>query len=262
MADKDREDDKKDDGGAGSEHESAEKKPEGVASSATEKQEKVEAQGAEGQGKPEAPATTGTADADPSDAEGGAEKAAAGKKEEAGAKAASGKKAAEEDDEEDEEDDEEEDEPRAAKAKPTPAKRGPAPRGRRPPPKGGSLGKSLFLFVIVLGALGGAFMLLGKEDSAGQGPAPAPKWNVGQTVDLEITVVPSDAKELACASTTAIEGRKCEFETPQKPAAQSASDDKHMLKPYTTTDRVQFIAAGLWSEPSLAPTKMPATRFS
>ena len=35
-----------------------------------------------------------------------------------------------------------------------------------------------------------------------------------------------------------------------------------MLKPYTTTDRIQFTAAGVWSQPALAGDKLPATRFS
>ena len=130
---------------------------------------------------------------------------------------------------------------------------------RRQPPKG-SLAQSLMLFVIIVGGLIVAFAFIGREEP-NQGPA-QPKWAVGQTVDVEITVVPSDAKDLACASIEDVKGKKCQFEAPGKAFAPVETDDKKVLKPYTTTDRVQFMGAGLWAEPALAPAKLPNTRFS
>ncbi len=38
-------------------------------------------------------------------------------------------------------------------------------------------------------------------------------------------------------------------------------DDKKLLKPYTTTNGAELLAAGLWSEPALT-ANLPATRFS
>jgi hypothetical protein len=138
----------------------------------------------------------------------------------------------------------------------------PARRRAPPPPKGGSLAKSLVLFVVILGGLAVVFKLLGGGvEEGGAGPVPAPKWNNGQVVDVEITLVPSDAKDLACASAQNVEGKHCQFESQGK-AFGTQPDDKHMLKPYTTTDRIQFVAAGLWSDPGMAPSKLPATRFS
>ncbi len=136
----------------------------------------------------------------------------------------------------------------------------PQPRAKRPPapPSSGALGTRMTLFVVVVGALAAGFAVLGKE-SGGGGPA-APKWKVGQEANVEITVVPNDRVELACASTTDIAGRKCEFETQVK-ANPKQEDDTKLLKPYTTTDQVQFLAAGLWAEPALK-ANMPTTRFS
>jgi hypothetical protein len=188
------------------------------------------------------------------------------------AKPAEKKRARDEDDEDEDEEEEEEKPKKVAPAKAKPSKGSGSSKtsgseagrraGRRPPPKGGSLGKSLMLFVILIGGLAFLFLFLGREDQSQSGPQVAPKWKVGQVVDIEVTVVPTDAKDLACASQTSVNGRSCEFETPQKARAETSTDDKKVFKPYTTTDRVQVIGAGLWGEPALAAGKLPATRFS
>lgn len=197
-----------------------------------------------------------------------AEKDVDGEEEEAEEKAAPAGKT---DDEDDDEDDEEEEAKPAAKpvakastAKPSTAKRTSAPlaKGRpsaTPARKSGSLGKSMFLFVIIVGGLAAAFALLGQESSSG--PA-APKWKTGDTADLELTLVADDKKNLACGAADEIAGAHCAFEAQAKPWSKGDSaDDKKLLKPYTTVDHVQILAAGLWSDPAMAGT-LPATRFS
>lgn len=194
---------------------------------------------------------------------------------------AAGKTDEEEDDEE--EDDEEEEEakpapkpvakavsaksgavkPGAAKpgaAKPGVAKRAPSTLAKAPPPrKGGSLGKSMILFVIIVGGLAAGFALLGQESSTG--PA-APKWKTGETVDLDLTLIADDKKNLACATTDEIGGAHCAFEAQAKPWSKGDSaDDKKLLKPYTTVDHVQILASGVWSDPALTGT-LPTARFS
>lgn len=134
-----------------------------------------------------------------------------------------------------------------------------APR-RAPPPSSASLGKSMVLFVVVVGTLAAGFALLGQERGAA-GPS-GPSWKVGDKVDVEITLVASDKKELGCAAVDEVAGRHCGNETSTKPWTKSDNtDDKKILRPYTSTDNVQFVAAGLWSEPALAGT-LPATRFT
>jgi hypothetical protein len=131
---------------------------------------------------------------------------------------------------------------------------------RAPPPTTASLGKSITLFVVVVGVLAVGFALLGQE--RGGGGTKGPSWKVGQTVDLEVTLVAGDKRELSCASSEEVAGRHCGFEAPSKPWSKDADqDDKKTFRPYTSTDNVQFVAAGLWSEPALAGT-LPATRFS
>jgi len=129
-----------------------------------------------------------------------------------------------------------------------------------PPRAQGALGKSLVLFVIVVGGLALGFALLGREGGGGDA-TPAPKWNVGQTIDTEVTLVPSDSKDLACASADEISGRHCQYEAQAKPWSKGSDPDEKILKPYTTTDRIQFLAAGLWDQPALKG-KLPNTRFS
>jgi hypothetical protein len=151
---------------------------------------------------------------------------------------------------------------RAAAVKPAVAKRGAAPLAKgRPVParKGGSLGKSMILFVVIVAGLAAAFALLGQESSTG--PA-APKWKVGDSADLELTLIADDKKNLACASADEIDGKHCGFEAQTKPWSKGDNaDDKKLLKPYTTVDHVQILAAGVWSDPALAGT-LPTTRFS
>jgi hypothetical protein len=214
------------------------------------------------------------------DAEGDAEASAEEKP--AGAKAGGAEKkgaaaAKDEDDEEGDEDDEEEDEDdpaaKAAPAKPA-AKPGAKPvqtakrtavpvRGKAAvlPAKrsGGSLGKSMILFVIIVGGLAAAFAFLGKEEN---GVPAAPKWTAGQTVDLEVTLVASDKRDLSCAAPDELSGKHCAFEGQNKPWTKSDNnDDKKLLKPYTTTDHIQFLGAGLWSDPALSGA-LPTARFS
>jgi len=130
---------------------------------------------------------------------------------------------------------------------------------RAPPPTTASLGKSITMFVVVVGTLAVGFALLGQERGGG---AKGPNWKVGQTVDLEITLVASDKRELSCASSEEIAGRHCGFEAANKPwSKDTTQDDKKTFRPYTSTDNNQFVAAGLWSEPALAGN-LPASRFS
>ena len=164
----------------------------------------------------------------------------------------------------DDDDDEEEEDEEPAPKRVAPRGRGPgaarvaqkagATRGR------GSLGKSMLLFFVIVATLGTGFVYLARE------PAPEaakPKWTTGQTVDVEITLVRTDRQELSCAAAEEIAGRHCAFEGTNKPWSKGdVGDDKRLLKPYTTTDRTQFTAAGLWSEPALAPDKLPNTRFN
>src|SRR5512132_358439 len=206
------------------------------------------------------------------------EKKEAAEEEDAKEKAVlAGEKAAladEKDDEDDEDEDEEEEEAKpaakpaakpvakAAGVKPAVAKRGAAPivKGRPVPVrKGGSLGKSMILFVVIVAGLAAAFALLGQESSTG--PA-APKWKVGESPDLELTLVADDKKNLACATPDEIGGAHCAFEDKTKPWSKGDSaDDKKLLKPYTTVDHVQVLASGVWSDPALTGT-LPTTRFS
>lgn len=125
-------------------------------------------------------------------------------------------------------------------------------------PQSGSLGKSMILFLVIIGGLAGAFAYFGREPAGG---ATGPKWKPGDKPQLEITLVSTDIKDLACWSPEEVNGRHCAFESPTKGWSKGTADDKTLLRPYTTTDRVQFLAAGLWSEPALTG-QLPSTRFA
>lgn len=136
----------------------------------------------------------------------------------------------------------------------------PKPEPPRAPPTAG-LGKSVTLFIMVVGGISLLMLLLGTEK--GGGGASPPKWEEGKSYDIDITLVSTDKQDLACASGTEIKGLHCGFESQARRWSKGdANDDKKMLRPYSTTNGIQFFAAGLWSEPALAPDKLPATRFS
>ena len=199
--------------------------------------------------------------------EGEARPAAKGRAKGEGAEAKPAQKAKDEDDEASDDEDEEsrdEDEEEAPAPKPAARRAGRGPGASRAknaavPQGGGSLGKSVLLFFVIVIGLGAGFAILGREQPA---QVAKPKWKTGETVDVEITLVSTDRNDLACASTEEIGGKHCAFEAANKPHPKGATDDKTLLKPYTTTDQVNLAAAGLWSEPALAPGKLPAARFS
>lgn len=159
----------------------------------------------------------------------------------------------------------------AASAKPA---RAGAKRGAKPArPKGagaaapaparkpaGSLGKSVVLFVIIVGGLATAFVVF--NNGEGGGGRVAPNWKTGQQVDVELTLVKTDKDDLACASADEVSGKHCAFEAQNKKWSKGdATNDKATLRPYTTTNGAELLAAGLWSEPALSGT-LPALRFS
>ncbi|NUO54870.1 MAG: hypothetical protein HOV80_39015, partial [Polyangiaceae bacterium] len=156
-------------------------------------------------------------------------------------------------------------EPEAEAAAPDPAPermrraRARGDRGASPPPPAASLGRSVALFVGVFVTLAAGFAFLSSSDPFSQNNAP--KWRKGQKVQLNITLDPRDDLKLSCASKTVIEGKRCEFEAKNQKFA-GPLDDKAMLRPYTTTDGVQFLAAGLWSQPDLEKGKRPRERFT
>jgi hypothetical protein len=128
------------------------------------------------------------------------------------------------------------------------------------PPAAG-LGKSVLLFVVVVGGLSLLMLALGAE-RGGSAAAP-PKWNEGQSVDVDITLVSTDKTDLACASGTEVKGLHCGFESQGKRWTKGdAADDKKILRPYSTTNNINMLAAGVWSEPALAGDKMPGARFT
>jgi hypothetical protein len=77
----------------------------------------------------------------------------------------------------------------------------------------------------------------------------------GQDVDVAITLVSTDAKALACASSEEIKGRHCEYgsrsERWNKPSTTGRAPAADTLAPYKTTDDILLLIPALFSEPAL-----------
>ena len=128
-----------------------------------------------------------------------------------------------------------------------------------PPPAAG-LGKSLFAFFAVMVLLASGFWILGTFDNPfGGGP---PKWRVGQTVSVELTLDPADDAKLSCASEAVVAEKRCEYETKAK-RHEKKLEDKDMLRPYSLADNsARLLAAGVWSAPELEKASRPKDRFN
>jgi hypothetical protein len=98
-----------------------------------------------------------------------------------------------------------------------------------------------------------AFAFLGQQDGGGGDETPQPKWKDGDSVDVTITLVTTDVKDLACASDSMVGERHCGFDDKRKPhpKGNDVRTDPNVLQPYTTTDRIQLLASGMWISPEL-----------
>lgn len=89
-------------------------------------------------------------------------------------------------------------------------------------------------------------------------PKPAAQWTIGAEADIEITLITDDARRLACASDTVIEGKRCTHDgkrrrTPRAPNAPLDDNNADLIQPYRTADTNQLVfVAGLWAQPALA----------
>lgn len=176
------------------------------------------------------------------------------------------------DDDIDEDEDEDEDEAEEAAAAPPPGKKAAKPvappvviptvqvRPVTPPPPAASLGKSVTVFSFILVGLAAGFWFLGTAESP-FGKSGVPKWKVGQTYPITLTLDPKDDDNLACASEAEIAGKRCEFKSKTEKAAEKLTDAT-MLKPYKTTADEPLLAAGVWSAPEIAKDKRPTGRFN
>jgi hypothetical protein len=84
-------------------------------------------------------------------------------------------------------------------------------------------------------------------------------WRLGGTRLVEITLIPQDKDNLACASDMVIGGLHCAYRSSHQPFGPA--DEAHTLRPYNTTGSELFLGGGLWSLPVLQG-QLPRDRFS
>lgn len=197
------------------------------------------------------------------------EKGAADTAAEAGAEKAESAAAKDEATKEAEPEDEAEGEPEE-EAKPKPAPRPAArPAGPRPaaPRAGGGMGGLVPIALVVGVAVVLGYVVLRSDGGSGGPPAipkvdESTKWTVGQVVELDLTVKPTDRANLSCASPEEVAGKHCAFDAPDKPSAKGADDDKKLLKPYAVPNSpTRILVAGLWTDPGMSG-KLPDNRFT
>jgi hypothetical protein len=82
----------------------------------------------------------------------------------------------------------------------------------------------------------------------------AAAYEIGQEIDVSITLVTTDARALACGSPEVVADHHCEFETSKQKWSKTQGKPQPMeiLAPYKTTDDRLFLVPDLWREPALA----------
>lgn len=128
------------------------------------------------------------------------------------------------------------------------------------PAPAASLGKSVSAFMTILVVLAAGFWFLGTAESP-FGKQGQPKWKIGDTIAIVLTLDPKDDDNLACASDANIGGKRCEFKSKTE-KTDGKLDDATTLKPYKTTADEPLLAAGVWSSPEIAKGKRPNGRFN
>jgi hypothetical protein len=126
------------------------------------------------------------------------------------------------------------------------------PKGKRAAPrKAGFSIRNVLLFGALVVLFLAAFGMLGTKDNGG--PANAPRWKLNEPVDIELTLVASDANDLACAMEGELAGLHCGYTAPnaKNAAAQGSREDAKLLQPYSTTSRQNLLAANVWMQPEL-----------
>jgi hypothetical protein len=127
------------------------------------------------------------------------------------------------------------------------------------PPAAG-LGKSVTVFFAVMLALAAGFWVLASFDNPFGGGAP--KWKVGQTATVELTLDPADDMKLSCASDAVIGEKRCEYESKSK-RHEKKLEDGQLLRPYSLADgSARLLAAGVWSAPEIEKSVRPKDRFT
>ena len=63
----------------------------------------------------------------------------------------------------------------------------------------------------------------------------------------------TDHKDLGCALAEEVEGKHCAFETQNKRNSKSSDSrsNANLLQPYTTTNNMHLLGAGLWMAPAM-----------
>jgi hypothetical protein len=84
---------------------------------------------------------------------------------------------------------------------------------------------------------------------------------IGETYQVEITLVREDNEHLACSSPKSFSDLHCAFRNPQVPWVDDAPNDGRLLRPYSTVDGEQLLGAGLWSQLD-KQGPLPSHRFS
>ncbi len=88
---------------------------------------------------------------------------------------------------------------------------------------------------ITLAALGVGLLLLAFGSGS---PAAA-----GEPLTVSVTVVPSDARNLACASGAVVDGVRCAFDEAERPVSARAP-----LRPYVTVGRELVLLSGVFEQ--------------
>jgi hypothetical protein len=86
-------------------------------------------------------------------------------------------------------------------------------------------------------------------------------WHLGATRMVELTLVPEDISNLACASDLARDGLHCAYRKNLTEFEPGSPDERRILRPYNSVKNELLLGAGLWSSLDLRG-RVPSHRFT
>jgi hypothetical protein len=118
--------------------------------------------------------------------------------------------------------------------------------------------KTVVIFYTIVSLVWICFAWSGKRPLYSSGPT---LRRLGETYQVEITLVREDNTHLACASPKDFSGLHCAYRNPQVPWVDNPPDDGKLLRPYSTVEGEQLLGSGLWAQLD-KQSPLPSHRFS
>ncbi len=120
------------------------------------------------------------------------------------------------------------------------------------------LSPEIIVFMVVISITSAIYLFLNTREPARPDLRVTPTGDlaVGKTIDISVTLVTADQRDLACAADDMVGTAHCAFNMMSRPftlpSGETPTKPDDIIQPFMTTDNVLFLIPGLWQEPAIA----------